>query len=1108
LRSLIHNSSDVVSVLSADGTVRYTSPSSEKVLGYRPEERLGRRALDDVHPQDAGRVVRALAEIVVQGGTSRPVEYRYRHKDGSWRHLETVGTNLLDDPAVEGIVVNTRDVTGRKEAEGRLRKAEERYRALVEHVPVVTYTLDPNDRWIAVYVSPQIEALTGYSPQEYEADPKLWLGGLHPEDRESVLAWARTVWDEGTDRLAPIEYRQRARDGRIVWVRDQLSVVRDEGGRPLFLQGVLEDITERKEAERRLKESEERHRREARELALLHSIRTALSRELDAGAVCRATVEAVAGAYGYAQVSAYLLEGGAQDGELVLQHQVGYETEIERLPVTEGVMGRSARTGRPVLIKDVREEPWFIGAIEGVVSEVCVPLTAGGETLGTLNVESAAGTELTEDDLRLVGAVGEYAGMAVARARLHERLREAEERYRTMVESIPAVVYIDRADEVSSAVYMSPQAEAMLGYTLEEWLDDPELWVKTLHPDDKGWVLAEAAHARETGGPFKAEYRLIGRDGRTVWVRDEAVLRTGGDGPPCWQGVLLDVTARKEAEEKLRGSEERFRSVVQNSSEIVKIVDVDGTLRYASPAFERVFGYGPEEAPGMNVLDHVHPEDLPRVLEATEKTLKEPGVGRNVAEYRFRHKDGSWRHIEAVGTYLLDEPSIRGVVVNARDVTRRKKAEAALKESERHFRTVVESLTEGLLMTDLDDVVFGTNSRIAEITGYAREELLGRRAYELLLPPEHWDEVRRRLEERGRGLSEHYEVRMRRKDGSPFWGEVKATPYRNAAGEVVGTVGAISDVTNRREAAEALVRSEARFRQLFEQSVDILVVHDGEGRILDCNPQACRSLGYDRDEMLALNIKDLDANLLSREERRDQEKDGGTLWQRALAGDPEVLSRVVRTRIRRKDGSTFPAEVRVGRVDFGVTGERAILASTRDVTERRLLEEKLEHLALHDPLTGLPNRRLFDDRLRQALARTHRTGGQVAVLFLDLDGFKKINDSLGHEAGDRVLVTVAERLRYCLRPEDTAARLGGDEFVVLLEGASRGEGLRVAERIQHSLRVPFSVGDHEALLTASVGVAAGPPPDTPERLVREADRAMYREKTRGAGTPPEGPADR
>ena len=207
-------------------------------------------------------------------------------------------------------------------------------------------------------------------------------------------------------------------------------------------------------------------------------------------------------------------------------------------------------------------------------------------------------------------------------------------------------------------------------------------------------------------------------------------------------------------------------------------------------------------------------------------------------------------------------------------------------------------------------------------------------------------------------------------------------------------------------------------------------------------------------------------------------------------------------RFRRADGGYSEVVDRGHVVRDAATGVAVrMVGAMADVTERKALERRLEHLALHDPLTGLPNRRLFSDRLEQALGRLPRRGGGVAVLYADLDGFKAVNDSLGHGAGDGLLVAAAGRLRGCVRPPDTVSRLGGDEFAVLLEGPAVGsEAVEVAGRILRAMRSPFKVGGREARVTASVGVALGAPAAAlggAHNLLREADAAMYRAKRAG-----------
>ena len=233
-RALTQRSSDLVTLLGANGVILYQSPAAERVLGYSPDELLGENAFDYVHPDELERVEMAFAEGLKDPRRRPSVEHRFRHKDGSWRWLESVGTNLIGDPSVGAYVVNSRDVTGRKEAQERLREAEERYRSLVERVPVAIYRQEIDHNGAVSYISPQIEAITGYAPEEY-ADPNLWVRTMHSDDRQRVLDE-----DERTDKTGGpfrVEFRKFARDGRLIWLRDEAVLVRDEAGEPLYWQG-------------------------------------------------------------------------------------------------------------------------------------------------------------------------------------------------------------------------------------------------------------------------------------------------------------------------------------------------------------------------------------------------------------------------------------------------------------------------------------------------------------------------------------------------------------------------------------------------------------------------------------------------------------------------------------------------------------------------------------------------------------------------------------------------------------------------------------------------------------------------------------------------------
>ena len=656
---------------------------------------------------------------------------------------------------------------------------------------------------------------------------------------------------------------------------------------------------------------------------------------------------------------------------------------------------------------------------------------------------------------------------------------------------------------------------------------------------------------------------------------------------------------------------------MENSSEIMKVVDPDGTLRYASPAFGRILGYDPAEAVGtMNVFDHVHPDDLAHVLEETEKALSAEGMDttrRPSVEYRFRHKDGSWRWMEGVGTYLPDDPVVRGIVVNARDVTERKEAEG-------RYRMLVEQIPAVTFVDRGGDsmVPVYVSPQVEGMFGYTPEEWMAGRLWRERLHPDDRERILasdERFEADGGQVDEEY--RLLARDGSVVWIREETVLVRGEGGEPLYVQGILTDITERKVAEEALRESERRFRAITQHSSDIVTLLGATGTIRYQSPSVERILGYGQEEMIGngafgyVHPDDLervemafteglmDPTRRPSVEYRFRHKDGRWVWLESLGanrlGDPGVGEYVVtsrditvrkqaETRLREAEerfrrsfedaaigmalvgtdgrwlrvnrslceivgypeeellGKTFqdithPDDLEIGLVELPrmLAGEVRtqqiekrylrkdgnvvwvlltislvhdegdeplyFVTQVQDVTGRKRMEERLRRQALHDSLTGLPNRQLFVDRLGHALRRTRRHGNRVAVLFMDLDKFKVVNDSLGHEAGDLLLTVVAQRLQRCLRPEDTLARFGGDEFVVLIDAVhDPAQAVQVAERITEDLRRPFILTGRELYVAASIGIAMGHArTHDPDGLLREADTAMYRVKGEGGG---------
>jgi diguanylate cyclase (GGDEF)-like protein/PAS domain S-box-containing protein len=398
-----------------------------------------------------------------------------------------------------------------------------------------------------------------------------------------------------------------------------------------------------------------------------------------------------------------------------------------------------------------------------------------------------------------------------------------------------------------------------------------------------------------------------------------------------------------------------------------------------------------------------------------------------------------------------------------------KPAEEMLRKVERGYRDLFESVAEALMVIDpRNGLVLDANPRAADVFGIPRERLLGTSAHAL------WSDagVARAAIARGR----RFETLMRRPNDLETVLEVSASSV-HYHGEAAALL-LVREVTQRVRVLDALRASEERYRVLFENNPQPMWVEDAEtGSFLAVNDAAVRHYGWPREKFLTLRSADLRFDPGAAAEQRN--------------GTPAV------ERHRTASGEVHDLELSVHEVIF--EEHRALLVAATDVTARRKAQARLLQAAFYDPLTGLPNRALFKDRLEVAFARAKgREAARFAVLFLDLDRFKLVNDSLGHRAGDELLVQIARRLESCRRAGDTVARLGGDEFTLLVEGVSgEEEAISVAERVHRALAPPFLVEGHEVFAGASIGIAlGGPATERVEHLLRDADTAMYRAKVR------------
>jgi diguanylate cyclase (GGDEF)-like protein/PAS domain S-box-containing protein len=415
---------------------------------------------------------------------------------------------------------------------------------------------------------------------------------------------------------------------------------------------------------------------------------------------------------------------------------------------------------------------------------------------------------------------------------------------------------------------------------------------------------------------------------------------------------------------------------------------------------------------------------------------------------------------------------------------------ASLRASEERTRLIIGTANDAFVGMDSDGAITDWNNKAAKLFGWTLEDVKGRRLDETIIPiryRESLQQVLRRFLTTGEGpvLGKPFEISAQHREGYEF--PIELTIWAHQIGRVQHFNAFARDISERKKAEESLRRSETRFRSLVQNASDVIAVLDPDSTIRYVSPAVLRVGGFEPEELVGHRALDL------------LHTDDSSL---ASAHFQEILNRpgaftTMELRARHRDGSWRWLEASAKNLleDPGIEG---IVVNYNDITARKELEEQLTHRAFHDPLTGLANRILFRDRVAQALAHTDRDDRLVAVMFLDLDDFKIINDSLGHEAGDKVLTAVAQCLEESLRQSDTAARLGGDEFALLVEQLTEpDEAIEVGKRLIELIRGPVSLESRDLFIEASIGIAIGGSEHDADQMLREADAAMYRAKGHG-----------
>lgn len=662
-------------------------------------------------------------------------------------------------------------------------------------------------------------------------------------------------------------------------------------------------------------------------------------------------------------------------------------------------------------------------------------------------------------------------------------------------------------DLVADRLWWSDEIYRMLAYSRKDTQPSYERFIARVAPADRARIDAAFARTREAGAPLDEYCSLLLPSGAALQIHVSGRVERDELGrPQRVVGALQDVSETQRLQQAVQDAEERWKYALEGARDGVWDWFVAEQRAYFSPRWKEILGYADHELPSRHQewLERLHPEDKDRVLGATADYF----AGRLPVfeqEFRLRHRDGSYRWILSRGQLVARDEAGRPLRMlgTITDITERKQAALATAESEAMQRSLVSALAEGVVVQDASGQVISTNAAARRILQMSEEQLLGRTsadpAWNVIRengqsfpPEEHPAMVTLRT-----GVScDNVIMGVGRAGVGRVWLSVNSRPLVHPGEQrPYAVVTSFADITE----VKAAELSNRLYRDVLERAGRAILITDADGRINNVNSAFVSLMGYSREEALGQKAGFYRSNRHTRSFFQ-------TLWESLMARGEwhgEIWNRC-------KSGEAILVDVDIRAVTNADGGITQFVAVYQDVTELREAQEDMWRRAHYDPLTGLPNRSLFLDRLDQALVHAERQGERLGLLYLDLDGFKAINDAEGHQAGDALLQEVGQRLLAAVRTSDTAARLAGDEFAVLLPHLSVEEDLqRLMRSIADSLSRPVIWQGQELQAGVSIGSAIYPEQAANrEELIRVADSAMYRIK-RAAGheVNPAAPAD-
>ncbi|MDX2272451.1 MAG: EAL domain-containing protein [Cyanobacteriota bacterium] len=719
---------------------------------------------------------------------------------------------------------------------------------------------------------------------------------------------------------------------------------------------------------------------------------------------------------------------------------------------------------------------------------------------------------------------------------IQQTLRNSESHFRALFER--AAIGIKVTNLKGEVVDCNPAMLAMLGYSGGELQTQP--FARFTHPEDLPQELAlyeELASGQRHS--YQLEKRFLRRDGQIFWGRLTVSLVRDSQNQPLFSfGMVEDITERQQALEALQGSQQMLRLVMDNIPQAIFWKDRHLVYVGCNQVAAQDMGLpSPAHVVGKTDLDLgwlPHQQEAFRDYDQQVLASQQP-ISYDLWEMVMADGNRAWVSINKVPLWNA-AGEVVGVLGTYRDITRRVQVEEALRQAEAKYRSIFENAVEGIFQSNIHGQLLTANPMLAKILGYDSPEALMQSvptSQQLYVDPQRWQTFTQRI--RAEGMVMGFESEVYHRAGHKIWISECARPVHDPSGAMIGFEGTVEDISKRKQSEVELRQRDSLLQGAAEATHVLLTCRDlptAMQQVLEIVGQAAAM-----DRVALYQLQEDPSRLSPLCHRRylwtaQPEEEGSHRlldfpilplfadWYTTLGSGSPITATLEHLPPEqqvifhpRAYGSVLISPILVASQLWGFIsclacqanrlcfkGEESVLTalagSLGSAIERQQSQDQMYYQARRDPLTTLPNRLWFAEKLRKALAEAEQHHRQMAVLFLDLDRFKMVNDSLGHTVGDSLLIEMARRLGQCLSPHDTVARWGGDEFTVLLTQVPSPEAVsKAAETILQSLKPPTLIDGHELFVTGSIGIALYPQDgDQAETLIKHADAALYRAK--------------